>query len=194
VIDLADFVLRPVRAQDVTLLLQWRNEEHVRAYMYTDHVISQEEHAAWFSRMLQDGARDYRIAEYQGRPIGTVALTAIDEASRKASWAFYVGEREAPPGCGAAIEYLAIEHAFGTRRLRKLCCEVLAFNVRVIKLHKRFGFQQEGLLVRHVVKNGKYEDVVLLAMFDVDWPPVRGRLRSVLVGRGAGRKLEDSSC
>jgi len=186
VIDLADFALRPVRAEDSALLRHWRNQERVRANMYTDHVISQDEHTAWFARMLQDRAREYRIGEYHGRAIGVVALTGIDETSRRASWGFHVGEPNVPPGCGAAMEYLALEHAFLVRGLRKLCCEVLAFNTRVIKLHRRFGFRQEGLLVAHALKNGEYEDVVVLAMFDVDWPAVRERLGSALFGRSAG--------
>lgn len=190
-IDLADFALRPVRTEDSVRMLRWRNDERIRAQMYTDHPISQEEHTAWFARMLQDNGRDYRIAERRGRPIGVVALTAIDERSRRASWAFYVGEREVPPGCGAAMEYLALEHAFGARGLHKLCCEVLVSNVRVIKQHKRFGFRQEGLLVDQVTKNGRYEDVVLLAMFEADWPSVRENLLTKLFGRHEVRKGED---
>jgi len=190
-IDIADFALRPIHAGDSARLLNWRNLERVRAHMYSDHVISREEHAAWFHRMLQDGARDYRIGEYRERPIGVVALSGIDEANRRASWAFYVGEADVPPGCGAAMEYLALEHAFRVRGLRKLCCEVLASNTRVIKLHKRFGFRQEGLLVAHALKNGRFEDVVLLAMFDADWPAARERLGRMILGRGAPDAAED---
>lgn len=186
-IDLDAFGLRAVRPDDAERLLHWRNSERVRAYMYSDHVIAEEEHAAWFARMLKDPAGDYRVCERLGRPIGLVALTAIDAASRRASWAFYVGEADLPPGCGAAMEYLALEHAFEARALRKLCCEVLASNVRVIKQHMRFGFRQEGLLVGHVLKNGKYEDVVVLALFDSEWPPVRERLGATLFGGGATR-------
>ncbi len=167
-------------------MLHWRNDERVRAYMYTDHPISPDEHAQWFARMRADPGVDYRIGEHAGRPIGLVALTRIDPPSRRASWAFYVGERNVPPGSGAALEYLALEHAFGTRGLRKLCCEVLAFNSRVVKLHQRFGFKQEGLLAGHVFKNGKFEDVVVLALFDADWPPARERLRDTLFRAAAG--------
>ena len=184
--DLSEFALRPVGRDDAARLLHWRNDERVRANMYTDHVISPEEHARWFAGMLENPRADYRIGERSGRPIGLVAFTDIDSASRRATWAFYLGERDVPAGSGAALEFLAIEHAFGTRNLRKLCCEVLAFNTRVVKLHQRFGFRQEGLLAAHVLKNGKFEDVVLLALFDAEWPPARERLRRTFFGDETG--------
>jgi UDP-4-amino-4,6-dideoxy-N-acetyl-beta-L-altrosamine N-acetyltransferase len=183
--DLAEFALRPVARGDAERLLRWRNDDRVRANMYTDHVIAPEEHARWFAGMLEDPRVEYLIGEHAGRPIGMVAFTHIDAASRRASWAFYVGERAAPPGSGAALEFLALEHAFGARGLRKLSCEVLAFNARVVKLHRKFGFRQEGLLAAHALKNGRFEDVVLLALLDHEWPPVRERLRQTLFGASA---------
>ena len=185
-LELSEFSLRPVGRDDAARLLEWRNDERVRANMYSDHFISPDEHARWFAGMLENPRSDYRIGEHSGRPIGLVAFTDIDAASRRASWAFYLGERDVPAGSGAALEFLALEHAFGARQLRKLCCEVLAFNTRVVKLHQRFGFRQEGLLAAHRLKNGKFEDVVLLAMFDADWPPARERLRRTFFGAQAG--------
>ena len=48
--------LRRLEDEDRTRILAWRNSPDVRAYMYTDHVIAPEEHAAWFAG-LDFGAR-----------------------------------------------------------------------------------------------------------------------------------------
>ena len=42
-------------------------------------------------------------------------------------------------------------------------------NTAVISLHRKFGFQQEGCLRRHVVKNGQFLDVVVLGLLRSDW-------------------------
>ena len=39
--------LRPVEASDQDRILAWRNSTDVRAYMYTDHLISPDEHSRW---------------------------------------------------------------------------------------------------------------------------------------------------
>ena len=39
-------------------------------------------------------------------------------------------------------------HGCDAETIGKLCCEVLAFNAAVVRLHKRFGFLEEGRLVR----------------------------------------------
>jgi UDP-4-amino-4,6-dideoxy-N-acetyl-beta-L-altrosamine N-acetyltransferase len=177
---LTDFNLRPVREVDSERLLRWRNSEHVRVNMYADHVIGADEHARWFNCMLRDPKLDYRICEYESRPIGLVAFTQLNERSGRASWALYLGEKQVPQGAGAAMEYLALEYAFGVMHIRKLSCEVLASNTRVVKLHKRFGFKQEGIFVGHVRKNNGYQDVVVLALFASDWPAVREQVGATL--------------
>jgi len=57
--------------------------------------------------------------------------------------------------------------------MRKLCCEVFSFNKGVQKLHTRFGFQQEAHYRQHILKNGRYEDVLGLALFAEEWSTLR---------------------
>jgi UDP-4-amino-4,6-dideoxy-N-acetyl-beta-L-altrosamine N-acetyltransferase len=175
---LSDCELRPMRAEDGPMVLAWRNQDRVRANMYTNHIIAPEEHERWFGRALGDPRAAYRIFEHGGGPMGFVSFTGIDRAHGRATWAFYLGEAEAPRGSGAAMEYLALEEAFGALGIRKLCCEVFAFNAGVVRLHQRFGFQQEGVLSRHHLKDGAYQDIVCLARFGEDWPRDRDALRS----------------
>ena len=67
------------------------------------------------------------------------------------------------------MEYLALEHFFGEFGMRKLLCEVIATNTRVVALHKRFGFVEEGYRVAHVEKDGEWCDVHELALFADAW-------------------------
>lgn len=47
-----DFTLRPMLLGDIDTVLRWRNLEHIRANMYTDQIITPEEHRQWFSDVL----------------------------------------------------------------------------------------------------------------------------------------------
>lgn len=165
----SDYQLRLINENDRARVLAWRNQDRVRANMYTDHIISGDEHSAWLSNALTDSTSRYLIAEYSGRPIGLVSFNNIDKQHGRCSWAFYLGETDAPRGSGAAMEMNALDYAFQRLKIRKLCCEVFAFNTAVLRLHSRFGFAEEGRFIRHVHRNGEFQDVVYLARFGETW-------------------------
>lgn len=147
--------------------------------MYTDHIITSVEHDAWFDSALAASTARYLIFEIEGRPVGFVSFTNIDERNQRAVWAFYLGVTDVPRGSGSAMEYLALSYAFEILGLRKLCCEVFRFNAPVIKMHTRFGFKQEAHLVAHMRKGEAFEDVIGLAMFRDEWMSNKEALKNM---------------
>ena len=87
-------------------------------------------------------------------------------------------------GVGAAVEYIVLEHVFGTMGLHKLWCEVLVGNEAVWKLHESFGFTREALYRDHVWKAGRFQDVVGLGLLEADWARVRDACADRLRQRG----------
>jgi UDP-4-amino-4,6-dideoxy-N-acetyl-beta-L-altrosamine N-acetyltransferase len=172
------YSLRKMEKSDLAMVLAWRNQPLVRENMYTDHVISPDEHARWFEGIHSRTDMLHFVCEYQGKPFGIINFVGIDPRNGKALWGFYLGDTKSP-GRGAAMEFLAIEYAFTVLKLRKLCCEVFAFNEPVIKMHLKFGFQQEGLYHAHVMKSGHPEDVAALALFSHDWANIRPRMEKI---------------
>ena len=125
--------------------------------------------------MVGSGARTTRQSATSSsrRTAGRVGLSnivAIDPSHGTAEWGFYIGAEDAPQGSGSVMEFLTLEEAFGPLQIRKLTCEVLAFNERPLKMHRKFGFVQEGVLRAHKLHDGTYEDVVQLALFADEWP------------------------
>lgn len=174
-----DFTLRPMSGNDLPLVLQWRNSERVRANMYTDNLISIKEHQDWFTNAKGDPKSKYFVFEHKGTPVGVVNIVQIDDRNGKCYWGFYLGDPDAPKTSGPAMEFLALEYMFNTLEMRKVYCEVFVFNEPVIKLHKKFGFVEEGKFVGHVLKNNKYEDVLSLAIFKDVWNLLRQRLEKI---------------
>jgi len=177
-----DYSIRPVAWTDKQILLGWRNMESVRKFMYTDHVISVNEHEIWFAKMMASSTDQYLIFLYKEQPIGTISFTQINIQHKRCSWAFYLGERNAPRGCGSVMEYLAIEFAFSNIGITKLHCEVLSLNSTVISLHKKFGFTQEGCLRRHYFKGTHFEDVIMLSLLSDEWQKLRAKQRERIFG------------
>lgn len=163
------FKLRKLEEKDLEPILKWRNSDRVRANMFSDHIISWEEHLEWFKKIQEKNNVSYCVCELGKLPIGVVYFTEIDWDDQTSLWGFYVGELQFPLPLGAYIEFLALEYAFETLMFRKLSCEVFNFNQEAIKLHKQFGFQQEGYFVEQVRKNNQYLDVLFFSLFKEDW-------------------------
>lgn len=175
--------LRPLRADDADRVLAWRNAPEVAAHMYTDHVVTAEEHARWIAAVLAAGDRRYWIVQMDDQPVGLANLVRIDGANRRCEFGFYLGEASAR-GTGAALAAmrLLIEQAFGPLGLHRLTGEALAENEAAIRLYRSLGFVEEGRLRAHVWRRGAFHDVVAFGMLAEDWakamPGVESRLRA----------------
>lgn len=140
--------------------------------MYSRHEISWDEHLDWWERVGKSTNQRYFMYERSGAPVGIVALTSIDLDNMNACWAFYASPN-APKGTGSRMELLVLEHAFSEMGLHKLYCEVLDFNVPVIRLHEKFGFKLEGVFCEHHLYNGIYINIHRLAITMAEWMKIR---------------------
>lgn len=171
--------LRPIRDDELELMLSWRNAPSVRANMYTQHEISIEEHRAWWGKTLQRDDQRYFMYENAGTPLGVVGFNAIDIVNQRSFWAFYAAP-DAPRGTGTFMEFLVLDHAFDVLKLHKLSCEVLAFNAPVIKLHQKFGFTVEGIFRAHHKLDEQFIDIYRLGMLASEWSSKRPELQAKL--------------
>ena len=174
--------LRPLRADDKDRILAWRNSPDVRAFMYTDHVISPDEHARWFAGIGDDPRRRYWIIEANSAPVGLANLYDIDQRHSRCAWAYYLADPSVRGmGLGSYVEYWMLQQVFETLGLGKLWCEVLASNEPVWRLHETFGFKQEARFRDHVIKDGAPQDVLGLGILAAEWrerrPAMAERLR-----------------
>lgn len=169
--------LRPISESEVALMRSWRNAPSIRNKMYTRHEISIEEHESWWARAKKRDDQLYLMYESQERPLGIVVFSGIDNVSKNSSWAFY-SSPDAPRGTGSKMEFLALEYAFHELGLYKLYCEVLSHNEQVIKLHKKFGFQIEGIFRGQHMMGDDYIDIYRLGIFEKEWGEKRRSIRS----------------
>ncbi|WP_150303090.1 UDP-4-amino-4,6-dideoxy-N-acetyl-beta-L-altrosamine N-acetyltransferase [Pseudomonas saliphila] len=172
-------VIRNIDDSELELMLAWRNAPAARQNMYTRHEISLAEHLSWWARTQSDARHRYFMYELDSVPLGIVGFNHIDEVNRNSSWAFYAAP-DAPRGTGSKMEYLALNYAFDQLGLRKLQCEVLAFNEAVIKLHQKFGFTVEGVLREQHRIDGRFVDVYRLGLLAPEWAGHREAMHSKL--------------
>ncbi|MGY6129493.1 UDP-4-amino-4,6-dideoxy-N-acetyl-beta-L-altrosamine N-acetyltransferase (plasmid) [Paraburkholderia strydomiana] len=184
--------LRAIEEGDLPLIASWRSDPQVYEYFYEFLPISSRQQRNWFEKQLQDTSEiNLVVSNLSGIAIGTVSIYHIDRRNRKAEWGrLIIGDPAARSGgIGAEIEALILQYAFEHLNLHKLYCEVLVENEKVVSLHKKFGFREEGILRDHAFKAGKYADAVILAMLDSEYfgQRIEGRLATMLA------RMHDSS-
>lgn len=165
--------LRPMRPQDLERVLAWRNHPEVRRYMYTQRLITLEEHRGWFERASQAPQRHLLIYEQDAEPLGFVNLNVVDATAGRADWGFYLAP-EAPRGSGQGLGHCTLTYAFTTLRLHKLCGEVLADNTRSQRFHERLGFRREATHRDHFFDGNTYHDVIGFGLLAEEWRDSQG--------------------
>lgn len=159
--------VRPMVSADLVRVLAWRNHPEVRRYMYTQHEISLGEHTRWFERASQDPNRHLLIFESEGPPLGFINIHQIAPGGI-ADWGFYAAP-DAPKGTGRQLGQAALQYAFSTAGLHKLCGQALSYNERSIRFHQKLGFQQEGILRQQHFDGQHYHDVVCFGLLVNEW-------------------------
>lgn len=140
-------MLRPAQQTDVATILEWRNQRANREVSINQHVISAEEHEAWWERTKDDPQRRVLIFEADGKPVGVVNFFDLEtEAEPKTgSWGFFL-DNETTVADGTAlllwtrIMSEAIAFAFDELGLETLNGEVLAENAAVRMMNRRYRF------------------------------------------------------
>ncbi|MFF5296979.1 GNAT family N-acetyltransferase [Paractinoplanes globisporus] len=140
-------MLRPATDDDLDAMHAWRNQPPNREVSINSHEITPGEHAAWWSRTRTDPSRQVLIYERDGVPSGVVNFFDLSAAGpgRTGSWGFFLdtaglGERGETLPAWLEVMREAADHAFDTLGLDELTGEVLADNVVVRQMNRRFRF------------------------------------------------------
>jgi UDP-4-amino-4,6-dideoxy-N-acetyl-beta-L-altrosamine N-acetyltransferase len=174
-----DIQLRSITLDDIEMVRNWRNSAEVAPYMYTSTEITAEQQLEWYDKIINDLSCRYWIILYEDKPLGLASVTGINKTFSSCYWAFYLGDtNNRGSGIGAKVEYNVIEFVFNELQMNKLRCEVITFNDKVIQMHEKFGFRREAFYRQHVLKDGKFLDVVGLALLKQEWQQIRETMRS----------------
>jgi RimJ/RimL family protein N-acetyltransferase len=161
--------LREIARGDVALVNAWRQDR-----LLTDPLgapprhISLDVDLAWFDTYLAHRDSNVRCmicVDDEPTPVGIVSLTGIHVIYRSGEFHMMIGRRDLHGrGIGTAATAAMVRHGFGDLNLHRIHLSVLASNAPAIKVYERVGFRHEGRAREAVYKNGRYEDVLLMAV------------------------------
>jgi UDP-4-amino-4,6-dideoxy-N-acetyl-beta-L-altrosamine N-acetyltransferase len=175
--------LRPIAEHDLERVRHWRNSDRIRAAMFNDEIITSGKQLEWFRKISAECNDEYLILEDEDRAVGLISFTKFDKKNNIIHWGFYIGEPDTPRGSGSLLCLLGLDYAFQRLGVRRVMGEVLASNIRSLRLHEQFGFEHEGCLRAQALKNGVYENVMEYGILADEWQNKRKEVLARVLGQ-----------
>lgn len=141
---MTNYTIRQATDDDKWMVLNWRNHPEVRVAMLTEHVISSDEHSAWWDKTMQMDERQILIFMKDNTPVGVITIYAWAKDCATAWWGFYLDNANLAQSDKTEIwlelEQAVIQYAGEELKVHELYCESLRKNKLAWGLHKKCGF------------------------------------------------------
>lgn len=171
-------IFRRLRQDDLMKLLDWRNSQ--QSVLRQQSSLTPADQAQWWREHVlpsyaSSQPRLFLLALDRGDGISSYGgLTNIDWVSRRAEVSFLAEPQIVKSPALYRREFLDsllmyFDLAFSELELHRLFTETWSFRRSHIDLLESVGFQQEGVLRQHVVKDGQFFDAVIHGLLAQDW-------------------------
>lgn len=162
------FQFKKLDKQYIDLVFKWRTDEEVSKFLFTNIPNNIKLHQKWFNKIVKDQNYKYWIIIFNGIPVGIINLASIDQYNFRVSAGYYIGEKEYRSLGAMPLPYI-YNYVFREMKYRKIYGEVIAENKNILKIHEMHGYRKVGVYKDHILKEGKFYDVVLVELLSETW-------------------------
>jgi RimJ/RimL family protein N-acetyltransferase len=184
--------LRPIRKSDLPALVEWANDPEVTMFMNIGTFPNTVE-AFEYELDLLTGDKTGALLQLPNYPknlifaicrndnnqyIGNVGIFGLNWIHRVAELRVLIGRKdEWGKGIASEAYSLAAGYAFSRLNMRRLWAGAREDNVGSIRALEKIGFVREGAWRKHVVRDERAYDTVLVGMLREEFKPVAGTVR-----------------
>ena len=163
--------LRPVKTEDWSETVKWRNNLFIKAStMSHPFPVTDELEKEWYEKVTRSKDNSFLpftvVSKADARILGYFSLNNINWISRNGFVSGAIGETEnIGKGIGREAVSLLLKYAFDYLNLVKICAWVRTDHP-AMKTWADLGAVTEGILKEHFFSQGIYHDVAFLAWFN----------------------------
>ncbi len=172
-------ILRRFTAQDIDFVFRHFSDPRVAECLLDEPPVADRAQAqAIIDFYLEPDGESYnrwlveRKADHQ--PIGTCGFHKWAKGQQRAEIGYDLSPAAWGQGYMSEAVRCALVHGFGPMGLHRVEALVAVGNEPSVRLLKRFGFQQEGLLRDYFFLNGRFYDHYLFSLLRGEWDAIRG--------------------
>jgi RimJ/RimL family protein N-acetyltransferase len=162
--------LRPPSADDAAAMITWFEDMEVTRFMFVRNPPSIEAEREWLDKMARDPNEVVWVVEYEGRPVGTTAIHAINWRDGHGITGTVIGDKAAwGKGLGRELMQLRARYAFTQLPLRKLKSGYLDGNESSGRAQASAGYREAGRYRKEHFVGGRYLDLIVTEVLREDW-------------------------
>lgn len=166
-------MLRALEREDMEKLREIINDPEVeRLVGGWSFPISSYEQEAWYERVIKDRSNlRWAIETKEDGFIGMTGLWEIDWKNRTAFTGIKIGNKNYQgKGYGYDSVMTVMKYAFEELQLERLDGDIIEYNEGSKKLYvDKCGWKQEGIRRRHVFKNNRYYDRIIVGILKEEY-------------------------
>lgn len=164
--------LRALEEEDLKILKEWRNTQHVRKTTREYRLLSMINQKKWFESIHNTHPPleiMFGVLNKRSKLIGVTGLTYIDWKNRHAEISVYLSfenwqkTKEAQDTINLITEY-----GFGELNLHRLWAEIFSLASENIRLFEKMKFIKEGILREKLWRKGKWWNSVIYSKLSTD--------------------------
>lgn len=159
--------LGPLHPEDFAPLFRWANDVDAARLNGPYRPADWPSHKDWCETIGRDASKVIFAIRRIGNPaiIGYVQIVNIHAVNRSADIGIRIGDAaDRGQGYGSEALQLALLYCWNHLNLNRVALSAFKDNGRAVELYCRAGFRKEGQLRRAVYVNGKWIDVILMAI------------------------------
>ena len=166
--------LRPIREEDYAIIFEWHfDPRQIHLWWDERHIQSYSEFVEDFDKRLRYFFFTFFIVirkdEETDIPVGFTYTSRFNSIDRYVYSTMYLTQEHTGLGIGPEAGRLHIQYLFSVFNIRKIYAEIYGYNEASIKAAKAVGFVEEGRLKQHRWFNGRYWDLLILALYPTDF-------------------------
>ena len=164
--------LVPLEKEDLAKSRSWVNDEILSSRMLRVLPVTQVEQEKWYQDIIQSSSKIVFAIKTldHDKHVGNTGLYHIDWIHRRSEFWILIGEEDyTGQGIGTEVLSLMKRYTFNNLNLNKLYLNVGTDNKEAIDLYKKLNFVQEGILREHYYIEGKYLDIITMAILRKDF-------------------------
>ena len=157
-------ILRAIDYDDASVLMSLINDPDIENSVYGwSYPVSLSDQKRWIDGLKNDTNIRYAI-DYESHVIGLASISSLDMKNRVANLNIKLLKEFQGRGLATRVIELLIRYCFEELNLHCLTANVIERNINSIKLWRKKGFHEDGVLRDRVYKNGRYHNVIAFSM------------------------------
>ncbi|KUM99750.1 acetyltransferase [Streptomyces yokosukanensis] len=170
-------VLRPFTADDAEAMWEIIGDPEVVRFTFAPRTELTLEglRSHYGGRTAEPGRLDLAVTDpATGELLGEVVLYDVDTRARSCTFRTLLGPRGRGRGAGTEATRLIVGHGFERLGLHRIELEVYGRNARARRVYEKVGFVVEGVRREVALRDGVWEDEVVMAILEHEWAAHRG--------------------